>query len=862
MGIVEATYAEIKQQELKQNPYNCLMSAKIDINPHQVEAYTFALAAMKNGGAILADEVGLGKTIEAGLVMKHFLMSGKTRILLIMPSSLRKQWQIELDEKFDIHALVLDSANLEEYWTCSRREKVVIVSYHFAAKNITLLNTVAWDLYVFDEAHRLRNVYKNGSKMANNIYELTKKVPKIMLTATPMQNTLLDLYGLVKYVDERIFYDKSVFSERYIRNEMFDNLKTQLAPVVQRTLRSEVADYIQFSQRKEMTVDFELSAKEVELYVLINQYLKKEILYALPNSHRTLITSVIRKLLASSSMAVAETFRVLKERLVKFKESTREESAEESLDFFFSFLEDDDFDEEYDNKTDELYTREKVNEFIQHEIDEIDVIINKSEIITNNAKMTALKTAVANAFLFQKKEKIAEKIVIFTESVRTQKYIFDELTNNRYEGQVLIFNGSSSDKNTKEIYKAWRARNYGKEVGSRSVEIKNAIVEAFRDEYKILLITDSGSEGLNLQFCSTVINYDLPWNPQKIEQRIGRCHRYGQKDDVVVINLLNTQNVADQRVYDILSNKFELFQGVFGASDKAIGLLESGADFEKRVTQIYQECNTVSDFTKRFTSLEKELERKRNKKMEELTSIITKKSKEEHKNEFNKILKQISYYKSEYDYWDKVYLGKTNIGYPAYFEMNRKIPVNMIKHGFVILGGYYQDDVLITPVFQVVDRKGKFYDLSDSMIIDVISAMDDISLHSAAIDSELLSRLMDALEQRIHQYYVSSKEEAIRLNKRKLENWLALRKEDYIMKTKDSSEIQQLQEQYRNEQDFRMKIKIKRKIEETQKSKQKLFEEFHENMSFLEKEAKEEQRLFEEILLKQPQLFIKIIVGF
>lgn len=132
-----------------------------------------------------------------------------------------------------------------------------------------------------------------------------------------------------------------------------------------------------------------------------------------------------------------------------------------------------------------------------------------------------------------------------------------------------------------------------------------AIVEAFRDEYKILLVTDSGSEGLNLQFCNTIINYDLPWNPQKIEQRIGRCHRYGQKNDVVVINLLNTQNVADKRVYEILSEKFELFQGVFGASDKAIGLLESGADFEKRVTLIYQECKTTSDFTKQFKDLEK-----------------------------------------------------------------------------------------------------------------------------------------------------------------------------------------------------------------------------------------------------------------
>lgn len=240
----------------------------------------------------------------------------------------------------------------------------------------------------------------------------------------------------------------------------------------------------------------------------------------------------------------------------------------------------------------------------------MDAIINKAESISKNAKMTALKKAVEKAFAFQTESVIEQKIIVFTESIRTQQYIFDELSVVGYAGQILKFNGNTDDDITKQIYKAWKTQNYGKYLGSRNVEIKNAIVEAFRDEYMILLVTDSGSEGLNLQFCNTIINYDLPWNPQKIEQRIGRCHRYGQKNDVVVINLLNTQNVADKRVYEILSEKFKLFQGVFGASDKAIGLLESGADFEKRVTRIYQECKTSSDFTKEFKALEKELDKK------------------------------------------------------------------------------------------------------------------------------------------------------------------------------------------------------------------------------------------------------------
>lgn len=605
------------------------------------------------------------------------------------------------------YEICYDELNAHDFGVLQSRKAVIIVSYHFASKRKTEFGKIAWDFCVFDEAHRLRNVYKNGSKMANSLYELTKGVPKILLTATPMQNTLLDIYGLVQFIDDRVFYSKQIFSERYLRGEDYNDLKACLEPVVQRTLRKEVAEYIQFSERKEMTIDFELSPMEIELYVMVNNYLKKEILYALPNSHRTLITSVIRKLLASSSMAVAETFKVLKGRLETLKETTRTESADESIDFFLSFFDDDEIETDDDSKQDELYTREKVNEFIQHEIDEVTAIINKAESIKRNAKMTALKQAVETAFAFQDEAGIKQRIVVFTESIRTQQYMFEELSHAGYEGQILKFNGSTNDPVTKQIYKAWKARNYGKYVGSRNVELKNAIVEAFRDEYKILLVTDSGSEGLNLQFCNTIINYDLPWNPQKIEQRIGRCHRYGQKNDVVVINLLNTQNVADKRVYEILSEKFELFQGVFGASDKAIGLLESGADFEKRVTLIYQECKTTSDFTKQFKNLEKELEKKRNKKKDELKSIFTYKTEEQHKSHFNIIMKEIAEYDSQFKYWNSRSKEENEI-YPKYYETNIDLEIPGIQHGYLLIGSSYVGEILEDmEVVKAVNGKGK-----------------------------------------------------------------------------------------------------------------------------------------------------------
>lgn len=863
MGIVEATYAELKQQELQKNPYSCLHMADIDINPHQVEAFTFALSSLESGGAILADEVGLGKTIEAGLVIKYLLQSGRDKILLIMPSNLRKQWQVELEEKFDIASLIVDSANWDDYLTeIKKKQSVIIVSYHFASKRKEYLGKVAWDFCVFDEAHRLRNVHKNGSKMANGLYELTKGIPKILLTATPMQNTLLDMYGLAQYIDERIFYSKAVFTERYMRNENYLALKDSLGAVIQRTLRKEVAEYIQFSERKEMTIDFELSPREIELYVMINNYLRKEVLYALPNSHRTLITSVIRKLLASSSMAVAETFKVLKERLEVLKETTRKETADESIDFFLSFFDDDEIETDEESKQDELYTREKVNEFIQHEIDEVEAIIYKAESISKNAKMIALKQAVEKAFRFQSEAGIAQKIVIFTESIRTQQYIFDELSATGYEGQILKFNGNSNDNITKQIYKAWKARNYGRYLGSKNVEMKNAIVEAFRDEYRILLVTDSGSEGLNLQFCNTVINYDLPWNPQKIEQRIGRCHRYGQKNDVVVINLLNTQNVADKRVYEILSEKFELFQGVFGASDKAIGLLESGADFEKRVTQIYQECKTSSDFAKEFKALEKELDKKRNKKMEELKNLFIYKTEEQHKQGFNQILHEIEQYDSQCEYWMNRTIEHGKVSYPLYYETDRVLDIPGIKHGYLLLGVSSVDADMGEVVFEMIDSKGKMYGVSDLLARDLCKKLQDNELQDRSPDNQKILSYIDMVTKYIQQSYITSKQELIQKNKDKLSNWLMLRKEEYVLKAKDSSEVNAIKEQYAAETDFRQKIALKKHMETLEQQQKQMIEAFHDEMTSLEAEANAMQKEFEERVLRTPQFIPKIVIKF
>jgi hypothetical protein len=159
-------------------------------------------------------------------------------------------------------------------------------------------------------------------------------------------------------------------------------------------------------------------------------------------------------------------------------------------------------------------------------------------------------------------------------------------------------------------------------AGSRAVNVRTAIMEHFRDEASILIATEAAAEGINLQFCSLVVNFDLPWNPQRIEQRIGRCHRYGQKHDVVVINFLNENNAADQRVYELLNQKFSLFDGVFGASDDVLGSIESGVDFERRVLDIYQQCRTQKEIEQAFQKLQAELDETIQNRLQDTRKIL------------------------------------------------------------------------------------------------------------------------------------------------------------------------------------------------------------------------------------------------
>lgn len=593
-----------------------LVDAQVDLNPHQVDAALFAFRSPLSKGAILADEVGLGKTIEAGLVISQRWAERKRRILVITPSNLRKQWYQELTEKFFVPCRILESKSYnaairQGHFRPFDAPEIVICSYHFARSKAGDVNSLPWDLVVIDEAHRLRNVYKPSNVIANTLKLALAGKDKLLLTATLLQNSLLELFGLVSFIDEHIFGDLRSFREQFAnlsQQQVFQTLKARLKPVCHRTLRRQVLPYVKYTARHPIVQRFTPEESEDRLYDLVSEYLRRDNLQALPASQRSLMTLVLRKLLASSTFAIAGALTTISKRL---KARLRQQEPQESLE--------DELDQDYEalGETAEEWTEDEVAEplsdadraAIEREIAELDEFARLATSIDHNAKGKALLTALEIAFAKAAELGAAQKAIIFTESRRTQSYLVRVLADSPFAGSIVLFNGTNTDERSKQIYADWLHRHEGTDrvSGSRTADLRSALVDYFREQGRIMIATEAGAEGINLQFCSLVVNYDLPWNPQRIEQRIGRCHRYGQAHDVVVVNFLNLNNAADQRVFQLLSEKFQLFEGVFGASDEVLGAIESGVDFEKRIAGIYQRCRKPDEIQAAFDQLQLEL---------------------------------------------------------------------------------------------------------------------------------------------------------------------------------------------------------------------------------------------------------------
>lgn len=565
-----------------------LMDARVDLNPHQIEAASFAIKSPLSKGVILADEVGLGKTVEAGIVLCQYWAERKRHLMVICPASLREQWKLELEEKFNLPSVIIDSKNYVSNMF-SLTDKIIILSYNFAAKMSMDIYPIKFDLVVLDEAHKLRNVYKENNKISRAIEYALRGKRKILMTATPLQNSLMELYGLSLLIDQNIFGDERSFRMQYTSTNKSDQLlKIRLSAFCKRTLRSQVTEYIKYTQRKPITFPFVPSEKEQVLYEGVSKFLQKESEYALPSKQRHLTLLILYKLLASSSNAIYGTFSTILERLQRLKEGQDTQKQDEILD---ELITEADLEDEMDEIEEVPIPPSAINmETLNKEIEEVKKYVELAQSIGVDNKTIELLKALDVGFSRMKKVGASQKALIFTESRRTQKYLFDYLSANGYADKIVLFHGGNKIQ-------------------------RNELIKEFKNKAQIMIATEAGAEGLNMQFCSLLINYDLPWNPQRVEQRIGRCHRYGQKHDVVVINFINKKNPADERVFELLNAKFKLFEGVFGASDEILGSIEDGVDFEKKILNIYKTCRTPEQIEEAFNILQKEMEESINHKM-------------------------------------------------------------------------------------------------------------------------------------------------------------------------------------------------------------------------------------------------------
>lgn len=579
-----------------------LMNATIDLNPHQVKGALFFFDNPLNKWVLLADEVGLGKTIEAWLVLCQLRSELKRKIILIVPASLRKQRQAELSEKFFLPAEIVDGKTYREFKKTGIKNpfdqnKIIITSYQFAAKSEKDIVRVGRNLAVIDEAHNLRNVYKNPQGTAATLLRLFKDTKKLLLTATPLQNTALELYGLMLYLDDYVFWDKETFKKNFSSLDTYklQDLKARLKPFMNRTLRSQVKEYICYTKRIPTTYSFTPTPEELELYEQISAFLQREELKIISTKTKHLVILVLRKLLASSTRAIASTLDMMIQKIEEWAALEQVIDDEDLLD---------EYQESIDDPEEQQELVENLKQF-REELDELKGFRQLAYTIGVDSKTKKLQEALKASFSKLQEMWANKKALIFTGFRKTQEYLKSYLEAHGYEGKIVLFNGSNDDAHSQWIYRNRLERHKGTEkiTGSKSSDMKAALVEYFKEEAEVMIATESAAEGVNLQFCSLLINYDLPWNPQRVEQRIGRCHRYGQKNDVLVINFLNENNYADQRVFELLSEKFNLFKEVFDASDGVLGELGDGFNLEQKILNIYQTCRTHEEIDAAYQEL-------------------------------------------------------------------------------------------------------------------------------------------------------------------------------------------------------------------------------------------------------------------
>ena len=480
-------------------------SSSNKIYPFQIAAADFALRSPYQKGVVLCDEAGLGKSHEAMLVITQKWLEGRRRILLAVPNAdLLCQWTALMEQFYSVPYTVLstraqwDALATEDEPNPFLQEAVVITTYDFAAVNEEMAGAVPWDLAVFEEANALYAVYQEGNQQAKALKRIAGGAFKLLLTGTPIEKNIMDLYGLIWFIDETVLPDDREFLTRYLRRpERYPELAELVRPYCFRTLRIQAADYAKVPRRVLLTYEYTPSPQEQMLYDLLYAYVNQPIKLAFPEMDPYDLALRLLGLHGSSTAAILQTIRGVIRRLEQIPNAAGEVAQ----------------------------WREMERAALE---------------VKRDAKAAELLCALKLGFAAMKKRGGARKAVIFTESVETQNMLLPLLES---EYKTTLYRGGTD-------YSA---------------------IQTFKGGGEVLLTTDNGARGFNLEEAAFVIHYDLPYNTLKLEQRIDRCHRLGQENDVLSLAFINRDNLSDVRKLELASKRTLVSGGVFGLTDSVLG---------------------------------------------------------------------------------------------------------------------------------------------------------------------------------------------------------------------------------------------------------------------------------------------------
>ena len=352
----------------------------------------------------------------------------------------------------------------------------------------------------------------------------------------------------------------------------------------------------------------------------------------------------------------------------------------------------------------------------------------------------------------------------------------------------------------------------------------------------------------------------------KIEQRIGRCHRYGQQNTVVALNLLNASNAADQRVYDILSNKLELFNSVFGSSDIALGVLESGMNFEQEILRIYQECKSSGDIKRAFDKFVRRLETSRNKRAVELRSILLSRTSEEKCSDLDETKAEIDTYLSQVAYWDNIEDEDIPIDPENYWQTPDWGMKTFGSHGYLFIGMLANQSKLLFPVLLVCDEDGNYIDFDENELLPEIEKIDDTEIFNYKLSDEEHAKILsiyDRLTAEMIAKYTAENAPLIAYQKHKIDNWVEVQIEQLNIQISEmAEEISEIIDRANRSTKFYEKVDLKKEAETKMKTLTKYQEEFHKKVSAIREEGQAEIEAFNKQFEVDPVLWIRIALKF